>query len=38
MHMDVKHLTKLRTGGGVWRQRYLFVAFDRRSRSVHLAV
>ena len=36
--MDVKHLPKLRTAGGEWRKRYLFVAIDRRSRSVHLAV
>jgi transposase InsO family protein len=38
VHMDVKHLPKLRTAGGEWRQRFLFVAIDRRSRSVHLAV
>jgi len=38
VHMDVKHLPKLRTAGGEWRKRYLFVAIDRRSRSVHLAV
>jgi transposase InsO family protein len=38
VHMDVKHLPKLRTGDGEWRKRYLFVAIDRRSRSVHLAV
>jgi transposase InsO family protein len=38
VHMDVKHLPKLRTAGGEWRERYLFVAIDRRSRSVHLAV
>jgi transposase InsO family protein len=36
--MDVKHLPKLRTAGGEWRKRFLFVAIDRRSRSVHLAV
>jgi transposase InsO family protein len=34
----VKHLPKLRTGDGAWRKRFLFVAIDRRSRSVHLAV
>jgi transposase InsO family protein len=38
VHMDVKHLPKLRTGDGELRKRYLFVAIDRRSRSVHLAV
>ena len=38
MHLDVKHLPKLRTAGGAWRKRYLFVAIDRRSRAVHLAV
>src|SRR5919205_3589276 len=38
VHMDVKHLPKLRTADGECRKRYLFVAIDRRSRSVHLAV
>jgi transposase InsO family protein/transposase-like protein len=38
VHLDVKHLPKLRTGDGAWRKRYLFVAIDRRSRWVHLAV
>jgi transposase InsO family protein len=38
VHMDVKHLPKLRTVDGECRKRYLFVAIDRRSRSVHLAV
>jgi transposase InsO family protein len=38
VHLDVKHLPKLRTGEGEWRKRYLFVAIDRRSRFVHLAV
>src|SRR3954447_25748234 len=38
VHMDVKHLPKLRTADGEPRKRYLFVALDRRSRSVHLAV
>jgi transposase InsO family protein len=38
VHLDVKHLPKLRTEGGAWRKRFLFVAIDRRSRSVHLAV
>ena len=34
----MKHLPKLRTADGECRKRYLFVAIDRRSRSVHLAV
>src|SRR3954451_9372170 len=38
VHVDVKHLPKLRTADGEFRKRYLFVAVDRRSRSVHLAV
>jgi transposase InsO family protein len=38
VHLDVKHLPKLRTSDGELRKRYLFVAIDRRSRSVHLAV
>jgi transposase InsO family protein len=38
VHMDVKHLPKLRTADGELRRRYLFVAIDRRSRFVHLAV
>jgi transposase InsO family protein len=38
IHMDVKHLPKLRTADGELRKRYLLVAIDRRSRSVHLAV
>jgi transposase InsO family protein len=38
VHVDVKHLPKLRTGDGEWRKRFLFVAIDRRSRFVHLAV
>jgi transposase InsO family protein len=37
-HVDVKHLPKLRTADGEPRKRYLFVAIDRRSRFVHLAV
>ena len=32
VHVDVKHLPKLRTAGGEWRKRFLFVAIDRRSR------
>jgi transposase InsO family protein len=38
VHLDVKHLPKLRTADGELRKRYLFVAIDRRSRFVHLAV
>src|SRR5919199_469094 len=38
IHIDVKHLPKLRTANGERRKRYLYVAIDRRSRSVHLAV
>ena len=38
VHLDIKHLPKLRTADGECRKRYLFVAIDRRSRSVQLAV
>lgn len=38
MHMDVKHLPKLRDGDGQTRKRYLYVAIDRASRDLHLAV
>ncbi len=38
VHIDIKHLPKLQTTNGERRKRYLFVAIDRRSRSVHLAV
>jgi transposase InsO family protein len=38
VHVDVKHLPELRTADGELRKRFLFVAIDRRSRSVHLAV
>jgi transposase InsO family protein len=38
IHIDIKHLPKLQTGNGERRKRYLYVAIDRRSRSVHLAV
>src|SRR5690242_15444553 len=38
VHVGVKHLPELRTSDGECRKRYLFVAIDRRSRSVHLAV
>ena len=38
VHMDIKQLPKLHVGGREFRKRYLYVAIDRRSRSVHLAV
>ena len=38
VHIDIKHLPKLRTANGERHKRYLYVAIDRRSRSVHLAV
>src|SRR3954447_9869774 len=38
VHVDVQHLPKLRTGDGESRKRYLYVAIDRASRFVHLAV
>jgi transposase InsO family protein len=38
VHVDVKHLPKLRTADGESRKRYLYVAIDRASRFVHLAV
>jgi transposase InsO family protein len=38
VHLDVKHLPKLRDCDGVSRKRYLYVAIDRASRYVHLAV
>ena len=38
VHLDVKHLPKLRDRDGVTRKRYLYVAIDRASRYVHLAV
>lgn len=38
VHIDVKHLPKLRTADGNVRKRYLYVAIDRCSRFVHLAV
>ncbi|GJD65937.1 IS481 family transposase ISBxe4 [Methylobacterium frigidaeris] len=38
LHMDVKHLPKLRDKDGSTRKRYLYVAIDRASRFVHLAV
>ena len=38
VHIDVKHLPKLQTANGERRKRFLYVAIDRCSRSVHLAV
>ena len=38
IHIDIKHLPKLQTANGEKRKRYLYVAIDRCSRSVHLAV
>src|SRR5436190_15714818 len=38
VHVDVKHLPKLRTQDGQSRKHYLSVAIDRASRFVHLAV
>ena len=38
VHVDVKHLPKLRTSNAESRKRYLYVAIDRASRFVHLAV
>lgn len=38
VHMDIKHLPKLRDPDGIARKRFLFVAIDRASRYVHLAV
>ena len=38
IHIDLKHLPKLETAHGERRKRYLYVAIDRRTRSVHLAV
>jgi transposase InsO family protein len=38
VHLDAKHLPALRTADGQVRRRYLFIAIDRCSRAVHLAV
>ena len=38
VHIDVKHLPKLQTKDGEARKRFLYVAIDRCSRFVHLAV
>ena len=35
VHIDIKHLPKLRTANGESRKRYLYVAIDRCSRWVH---
>ena len=35
IHIDIKHLPKLKTRDGERRKRYLYVAIDRCSRSVH---
>ena len=36
VHIDVKHLPKLRTADGDIRKRFLYVVIDRCSRFVHL--
>jgi len=38
IHIDIKHLPKLQTASGERRKRFLYVAINRQSRSVHLAV
>ena len=38
IHIDIKHLPKLQTADRERRKRCLYVAIDRHSRSVHLAV
>ncbi len=38
VHIDVKHLPKLQTADGEACKRFLYVAIDRCSRFVHLAV
>jgi hypothetical protein len=38
VHIDVKHLPKLQDRDRLTRKRYLYVAIDRASRYVHLAV
>src|SRR3954463_4848546 len=38
VHLDVKHLPKLQDRDRLTRKRYLYVAIDRASRYVHLAV
>ena len=38
IHIDIKPLPKRQTAKGERRKRFLYVAIDRRSRSIHLAV
>jgi hypothetical protein len=38
IHIDIKHLPKLQTADGERRKRFLYIAIDRCSRWVHLAV
>jgi hypothetical protein len=38
VHLDIKHLLKLRTANGEIRKRCLYVAIGHCSRWVHLAV
>ena len=38
VHLDVKHLPKLRDRDGTSRKRFLYVTIDRATRYVHLAV
>jgi transposase InsO family protein len=38
IHVDIKHLPKLQDRDRVLRKRYLYVAIDRASRYMHLAV
>ena len=38
VHIDIKHLPKLQTGNGKRCKCILYIAMDRRSRSLHLAV
>jgi hypothetical protein len=38
VRLDIKHLPKLQTANGERRKRFLYVAIDRCSRWVHLAV
>ena len=38
VHIDEKHLPKLQTANGDRRKRFLYVAIDRCSSSVHLTV
>ncbi|WP_084698246.1 DDE-type integrase/transposase/recombinase [Muricoccus aerilatus] len=38
VHIDIKHVHKLQNAYGERHKCYLYVAIDRRSRSVHLAV